>query len=191
MLLYSSLTPPWAKSILRLPTLSLQSKAIHLTKKGSWGRATLSALQERLEEDLKAAMRSGDTLRRSTIRYLRSQVQNEEIARREALEDEDLVDLLGRQAAQRRESIDAFKKGDRQDLVEKEEAELAIVLEYLPAQMSDEEITVLVRSVIQDVGAEGPRDMGKVMGRVIPEVKGKADNRKVSQLVSELLAGPG
>ena len=136
-------------------------------------------------------MRSGDTLRRSTIRYLRSQVHNEEIARREALEDEDMVDLLGRQAAQRRESIDAFKKGDRQDLVEKEEAELAIVLEYLPAQMSDEEITVLVRSVIQDVGAEGPRDMGKVMGRVIPQVKGKADNRKVSQLVSELLAGPG
>ena len=133
-------------------------------------------------------MRGGDSLRRSVIRYLKSEIHNQEIVRKGILDDDALTDLLGRQAQQRRDSIEAFKKGNRQDLVDKEEAELAVILEYLPEQLSAEEITVIVRSAIEELGATGPSDMGKVMGQVMPQVKGRAEGRQVSQAVSKLLS---
>ena len=145
------------------------------------------SLQETLEEDLRNAMRKGDVLRRSVIRLLRSEIHNEEIAKRTRLEDDGIIGVLSRQANQRRESIEAFEQGNRQDLVEKEKAELGIILEYLPQQMSREEISVLVRQAIQETGATGPSDMGKVMGRVMPQVKGKAEGREINAIASDLL----
>ena len=149
----------------------------------------MSSMQERLQEDLKASMRAGDTTRRSLIRYLRSKIHDEEIARRSAPDDDSIIDLLGKQAQQRRDSIEAFRKGNREDLVEKEEAELAMILEYLPEQMSEDEIAALVQKAVEEVGATGPQDMGKVMGKVMPQVRGKSDGRTVSGVVSNLLKG--
>ena len=134
-------------------------------------------------------MRAGDTIRRSLIRYLLSNIHDEEIARRSAPDDDSIIDLLGKQAQQRRDSIEAFRKGNREDLVEKEEAELAMILEYLPEQMSEDEIAALVQKAVEEVGATGPQDMGKVMGKVMPQVRGKSDGRTVSGVVSNLLKG--
>ena len=145
------------------------------------------SLRSRLEEDLKEAMRSHDALRRSVIRYVRSEVQNEEISSQTELDDDGVIKVLGRQAQQRRDSIEAFAKGDRQDLVDKEKAELAVILEYLPEQMSRAEISRLVRQAIEETSATGPGDMGRVMGWVMPQVRGRAEGRQVNAVVSELL----
>ena len=145
------------------------------------------SLRDRLDQDLKDAMRNRDVLRRSVLRFLRSAIQNEEIGTQETLDDDGVVGALARQAQQRRESIDAFTKGDRQDLVEKEKSELAILLEYLPKQMSSEEITEMLQQAIDEVGATGPQDMGKLMGRVMPQMKGKAEGREASSIASKLL----
>ena len=147
------------------------------------------SLQEKLQEDLKDAMRSRDSTRKSVIRYLRSEIRNEEIARQKPLDDDWVIEVVGRQAKQHRDSIEAFKQGNRQDLVEKEKAELAIILGYLPEQLSDEELSALATRAIEEIGATGPQEMGKVMGRIMPEVKGRAEGRRVSQVVSELLKG--
>ena len=145
------------------------------------------ALQEKLQQDLKDAMRSGDTARRDVIRFIRARIHDQEIERRASLDDDRIIDVLGQQAKQRQESIDAFKKGDRPDLVAKEEAELGIIREYLPAQLSEDEIAQIVRAAIDETGAAVPQDMGKVMGLVMPQVRGKADGRTVSRMVQELL----
>jgi uncharacterized protein YqeY len=146
-------------------------------------------LRSRLEEDLKAAMRAREAVRRDTIRYLRSEVQKAEKTEQREFDDEDVLRVLGRQAAQRRESIEAFVKGGRQDLVDKEEAELEIILEYMPEQMSEEQIAELVQAAIKEVGASGPQDMGKLMGRLMPQTRGKADGRTVNEIVRKLLSG--
>ena len=145
------------------------------------------SLRARLGEDLKQAMRDRDGLHRSTIRYLLSAIHNEEIAQQKTLDDEGIIRVLGRQAQQRRESIEAYTKASRQDLVDREGAELTIILGYLPEQMSAEEIARLVQRAIEEVGAAGPQDMGKVMGKVMPQVRGRAEGRQVNAIVSELL----
>ena len=150
------------------------------------------SLQAKLEEELRKAMREGDEPRRSTIRFLRSVIHNEEIGRGVELDDDGVIGVLSRQAQQRRDSIEAFTAGGRQDLVEKEKAELAIILAYLPEQpeqLSDDEITRLVQLTIEEVGATGPQDMGKVMGRVMPQVKGRAEGRQVNAIASQMLKG--
>ncbi len=149
------------------------------------------SLQEKLQEDLKNAVRAGDELRKSVLRYLRSEIRYQEIAEQRMLDDEGVIKVLGRLAQQRRDSIEAFKQGNRPDLVEKETAELGVILAYLPQQMSREEIVEIVQKAIQDTGATGPRDVGKVMGKVMPQVRGRAEGRVVSAVVSELLAGTG
>ena len=144
-------------------------------------------LKTQLNDELKDAMRSGDTARRTTIRYLLSIIQNEEIAKRSELDDDGILAVLGRQAQQRRDSIEAFEKADRQDLVDKEKAELDYILPYLPQQLSADEIKELVVRAISDVGASGPGDMGKVMSQVMPGVKGRAEGKQVSSVVAGLL----
>ncbi|MCH7624825.1 MAG: GatB/YqeY domain-containing protein [Chloroflexi bacterium] len=144
-------------------------------------------LKTQLNDELKDAMRSGDTTRRTTIRYLLSIIQNEEIAKRSELDDEGILAVLSRQAQQRRDSIEAFEKADRQDLVDKEKAELDYILPYLPQQLSADEIKELVVRAISDVGASGPGDMGKVMSQVMPGVKGRAEGKQVSSIVAGLL----
>ena len=145
-------------------------------------------LKERLDEDLKKAIREQDALRRTVLRTIRSEVHNEEIALQRPLDDDDgIVGVVSKQVRQRRESIYEFRKGQREDLVEREEAELAVLLDYLPPQLTPEELTVLIQGVIQDMGAQGPGDKGKVMGRLMPQVKGKADGSAVNEVVSKLL----
>ena len=147
------------------------------------------SLQERLLEDLKDAMRQKDELRRSTLRLIRADIQNEEIALHKSLDDAGVTNILSRQARQRQESIAEFQRGDRSDLVEREEAELAIIRQYMPQQLTRDEITELARQAIAEVGATGASDMGKVMGRLMPQLRGKAEGGEVSQVVTELLAG--
>ena len=149
------------------------------------------ALRERLNDDLKSAMRAGDAPRRTVLRYLLSAIHNQEIEKKAELDDEAITALLGRQAQQRRDSIEAFRKGGRDDLVAKEEAELTLIAEYLPEQLTDEEVRELAAKAIADTGAEGPRDMGRVMGALMPQVRGRADGKTVSAVVSELLRQAG
>ena len=133
-------------------------------------------------------MRSGDKVRRSVIRLVISAIRNAEIARQTALDDDtDILGIIAKEVRQRRESIEAFKQGDRQDLVAQEEAELTILNEYLPRQMSREEIIVAARQVIEGVGAQGPGDKGKVMPQLIARLKGRADGREINVVVTELL----
>jgi uncharacterized protein YqeY len=147
-----------------------------------------ASLRERLTSDLKQAMKAGDTTRRNVIRLVMSAVKNAEIAKRAELEESDILGVIAKEARQREESIDAFKQGNRQDLVDREEAELAIIQEYLPQQASRDEIVTAAQQIIAEVGAEGPRDKGKVMPRLIAQFKGKADGREINDIVTELLS---
>jgi uncharacterized protein YqeY len=147
-----------------------------------------ASLKEKLAGDLKQAMKSGDITRRNVIRLVMSAIKNAEIAKRSELEEADVIGVIAKEARQRQESIDAFKQGNRQDLVAQEEAELAIIQEYLPQQASREDIVAAARQIIAEVGAEGPRDKGKVMPRLITQFKGKADGREINEIVTELLS---
>ena len=144
-------------------------------------------VEERFRDDLKTAMRGGDTLRRDAIRFALSALNYEEKAKLRALEEEEKVAVLQRQAKRHRESIEEFNKGNRQDLVDKESAQLRLLEEYLPALMERDAIAQLARQAIQDVGAAGPGDRGKVMGRLMPQLRGQADGAVVNEVVSELL----
>ena len=147
-------------------------------------------LKEELTNDLKDAMRQRDTVKRDTIRLLLSAIGYEEKAKRtDALEDDAVLQVLSKQAQQRRDSIEAYQKGNRPDLVAKEEAELTIVTQYLPQPLGADEVEAIVQSAIADVNATGPQDMGKVMGRIMPQVRGRADGKQVSALVSQKLRG--
>jgi uncharacterized protein YqeY len=119
---------------------------------------------------------------------LMAAINNTEIARQVKLEDGDILSVIAKEVKQRRESIEAFKQGNRQDLVEKEEAELAILQEYMPQQMTREKVVEAARKVISEVGAEGPGDKGKVMPVIIAQLKGQADGREINEVVSELLS---
>lgn len=149
----------------------------------------MSAIKTKLEDDLKQAMRERNAPRRDVIRYIRSEIRNQEIRLQRDLEDDDAIQVLSRQAQQRRDSIEAFESANRQDLVDKERAELEIITEYLPQQMGEDEIRALVAQTVAETGAAGPRDMGKVMSAIMPQVRGRAEGRQVSALVSEKLRG--
>lgn len=146
-----------------------------------------AALKQKLSDDLKQAIRGRDKLRSSVIRLIMAAIKNAEIAKQASLDEADILGIITKEARQRKESIEAFRQGDRQDLVAQEEAELAILKEYLPRQMSRDEIIAYARKVIDQVGAQGPRDKGKVMTQLIPQLKGKADGREINAVVTELL----
>ena len=154
-------------------------------------RSIEMTLQDKLQQDLNDALRKGDKLRLSVIRMVRSSINYAEIAQQKKLDDPGVIEVLAKEAKQRRESIAEFTKGNRPDLVSKEEAELAIVMEYLPKQMSREEIVALARQVAQEVGAKGPAEKGKLMSKLMPQLKGKADGKLVNEVVMEILAGQG
>ncbi len=144
-------------------------------------------LKQKLSDDLKQAMRSGDKVRRLVIRLVIAAIKNAEIARQADLDDTDILGIIAKEVRQRRESIEAFKLGNRHDLVAQEEAELAILNEYLPRQMTREEIIVAARQAIEGIGAQGPGDKGKVMPKLIAQLKGRADGREINAIVTELL----
>lgn len=147
-----------------------------------------SGLKLKLADDLKQALRQGDKVKRSAIRLLIAAINNAEIARQAALEDADIYGIIAKEIRQRKESIDAFKQGNRPDLVTQEEAEMAVLQGYLPQQMSREEIVTEARKVIAEVGAQGIKDKGKVMPKLIAQLKGKADGREINEVVTELLS---
>ena len=144
-------------------------------------------LKQKLTDDLKQAMRDGDTVKRSVIRLTMAAIKNAEIARQTTLEDADILGVIAKEVRQRKESIEAFKQGDRPDLAAKEEAEMAVLEQYLPQQMTREEIIAEARRVIDQVGAQGLSDKGKVMPQLIAQLKGRADGREINEVVTELL----
>ena len=145
-------------------------------------------LRERIQTDIKAAMRSGEVLRRDTLRMAESAIYNAEKRDRRTYSDDEVAGVLAREVKTRRESIEAFRKGGREDLAAKEEAEIGILAGFLPEQLSEAEIEQLVGEAIVATGAAAPRDMGKVMGWLAPKTKGRADGRVVSQAVTKALA---
>jgi len=147
-----------------------------------------SALKQKLADDLKQAMRDGDKVKRSAIRLTIAAIKNAEIARQAVLEDGDILGVITKEVRQRKESIEAFKQGGRQELVAIEEAEMAVLEQYLPQQMSRDEITAEARRVIEEVGADSIRDKGKIMPPLIARLKGKADGREINEVVTELLS---
>ena len=147
-----------------------------------------SSLKQKLNDELRQALRDRDRCRSSVIRLAMSAIHNAEIARRAPLEETDILGVIAKEARQRKESIEAFKLGGRLDLVAQEEAELAILEEYLPQQMTRDEIMAEARRIIEEVGAQGPGDKGKVMPKLIAQLKGKADGREINAVVSELLS---
>ncbi|MGA2368597.1 MAG: GatB/YqeY domain-containing protein [Dehalococcoidia bacterium] len=145
------------------------------------------SLQEKLNTDLKTAMRARDEVRMLVLRSLLSAMNYAEIAKQKKLDDGGIIEVISKEIKQRRESIEAYEKGNRPDLVNQEKAEMAVLQEYMPAQMGREEVTALVQKVIEEVGAKGAGDKGKVMQKLMPQVKGKADGSEVNNIVTELL----
>ncbi|MBI3803938.1 MAG: GatB/YqeY domain-containing protein [Nitrospirae bacterium] len=145
--------------------------------------------QEKLAEELKGAMRTGDAARLSVIRLLRSAIKNKEIdkGKGQKLTEEEVLQLISSAMKQRRESIEQFAKGGRQDLVEQEEKELTILQSFLPEQISDEALRIKVQEAIAQSGATDVKEMGKVMKLLIPQLVGKAEGNKISQVVRECL----
>ena len=148
-------------------------------------------LKERLEEDIRNAMRSRDQQRLESLRFLKSKIQLTEKDQLKELDETGVVEVLAKQAKERRESIQMFQEGNRPDLVAKETAALAVVEEYLPPQMSNDELSKIIAEAILQVGATSERDKGKVMGKVMPQVRGKADGGQVNALLTELLNKTG
>ena len=144
---------------------------------------------DQMKADLTEALKSGDTAKALSMRYLLAEIHNAEIAKGKdaVLTDEELVAVLQKQAKQRVESIDAYQKGGRDDLVGKERNELEMIRGYLPAQMGEDQIKELARVAIQESGAVGITDMGKVMAALMPKVQGQADGSVVSRIVREIL----
>jgi hypothetical protein len=146
------------------------------------------SLQDRIQTDIAVAMRAGDGLRRDVLRMVASAAYNVEKKQGRPLTDDEYLGVLTREVKTRRESVEAFTAGGRADLVAKEEAEIAIIGEYLPDALTDDEVTALVADGIAATGASSPRDMGKVMGWLAPRTRGRADGKRVSELVVQALA---
>lgn len=140
-------------------------------------------LSRRLHEALTSAIRARDELRRETLRMAIAAAYNEEKAQRRALSDDEVIAILARELKRRRESIDAFRQGGREDRAQREEAEAAVIAEFMPTALSEAELEQMVREAIAETGAASPRDLGRVMGVLAPRTRGRADGRAVSALV--------
>jgi len=147
----------------------------------------MPTLKERIQAELNDALRAHDDTRKSALRMLTAAIRNAEIEARNEFDDTAVLGVVQRQAKQRRESIVEFRKGGRQDLVDKEEAELAILETYLPRQADRTEIEAAARKVVAETGASGPRDIGRVMPVLVQQFAGRADGRTISEVVRELL----
>ena len=149
----------------------------------------MPTLAETIRADMTAAMRARDSARRDTLRLLIAALDNARIAAGHDLSDEEAVVALQREARQRRDSIEEYRKGSRDDLADREQDELAIIGSYLPEEFSEDELRTILDEVVTEVGASGPGDLGKVMGPLMARVRGRADGRRANELVRERLAG--
>ena len=145
-------------------------------------------LRERLQDDTTAAMRSGDALRRDVLRMAQNSMYNIEKARKVTLSEDEVLGVLTREVKTRRESVEAFRAGGREDLATKEEAEIAILQDYLPQPLTEDELRTLVDEGVSATGASNARDLGKVMGWLSPRTRGRADGKVLSGLVAQALA---
>ena len=145
-------------------------------------------LRERLHDDTTAAMRSGDALRRDILRMVQNAIYNIEKAKHITLSEDEVLGVVTREVKTRRESVEAFRKGGREDLAAKEEAEIAILADYLPAALTEDELRALVDQGVAETGAASARDLGKVMGWLSPRIRGRADGKVASGLVAQALA---
>jgi uncharacterized protein len=146
------------------------------------------SLRERLDSELKAAIRSNDSARKDALRMVLAAVQRVEKEGKHTLSDEEMIATMARELKVRRESVDAFRGGGREDLVAKEEAAIAVVTEFMPQPLTDAELRAMVEQAIVESGAASPRDMGKVMGLLSPRTRGRADGKVVSTMVTQALA---
>jgi uncharacterized protein YqeY len=144
-------------------------------------------LRERLQSGITAAMRSGDALRRDTLRMAENSIYNAEKRDKRTYSDDEVAAILAREVKTRRESIDAFTKGGREDLAAKEAAEIAILAEFMPEPLSEDELRALIDEAVTTTGAATPKDLGKVMGWLSPRTRGRADGRRLSELVNARL----
>ena len=147
------------------------------------------ALKEQLDADLKTAMRDKDALKLSVVRMLKSAVKYREIELMKPLDDAGVLAVIGSEIKRRRDSVDQYRAGNRQDLADKEEAEIRFLQAYLPQQLTDDELRAKVDAAIASVGAKGPKDMGAVMKALLPDVQGRAEGKTVSEMVKARLAG--
>ena len=145
-------------------------------------------LRERLQSGITAAMRSGDALRRDTLRMAENSIYNAEKRDKRTYADDEVAVILAREVKTRRESIEAFTKGGREDLASKEAAEIAILAEFMPEPLSEDELRALIDEAVASTGAATPKDLGVVMGWLSPRTRGRADGRRVSELVNARLA---
>lgn len=144
-------------------------------------------LRDKIADEMRAAMKAREQARVGALRMLMTAIKNTEVEKMHDLSDEEVLDVIAREAKRRRESIEAFEKGGRTDLVEKETAELAVLDAYLPDKLSDEELTALVDEAVAETGASSPKQMGEVMKALMPKVRGRADGAQVSALVKAKL----
>jgi uncharacterized protein len=142
-----------------------------------------------IQDDMKRALKAGEKSKLSTLRLLISAAKNESIEKRAELSDEDVLMVIQREIKQRKNAIEEFRKGNRDDLIQQNEEEIAFLEAYLPQQLSDEELESLVRAAATEVNATSPKEMGKVMGKLMPQVKGKADGTRVQAMVKRVLGG--
>jgi uncharacterized protein YqeY len=147
------------------------------------------ALKDQLDADMKSSMREKDTVKLSVVRMLKSAIKYREIEAMKPLDDAGVLQVISGEIKRHKDSIEQYRAGNRPDLVEKEEAELAILQTWLPAQLSEGELKALVEAAVVKTGASGPREMGAVMKALLPDVQGKADGRLVSELVKARLSG--
>ena len=145
-------------------------------------------LRERLHDDTTTAMRSGDALRRDTLRMVQNAIYNIEKSKKVTLSEDDILGVVTRETKTRRESVEAFRNAGREDLAAKEEAEIAILADYLPTALTEDELRALVDQGVAETGAVSARDLGKVMGWLSPRIRGRADGKAASGLVAAALA---
>lgn len=142
-------------------------------------------LKERLTEDLKLSMKNKEQVKKSVVTLIRAAIKQKEVDEKVELDDTGVIDIISKQLKQRNDALEDFKKASREDLISQTEEEIQVLLSYLPKQLSDEELRVLIKDAVEKTGATSPKDMGKVMGILMPQVKGKADGKRINNLVSE------
>ena len=145
------------------------------------------SLKQKLQEDLKSSMKNKDTVRKSVVTLIRASIKQSEVDNRVELEDEDIIDIISKQLKQRKDVLVQFKNAKREDLVSEAEAEIEVLKEYLPQQLSEEELNEIVKSTISELGATSMKDMGKIMSAIKPKVKGRADGKLINELVKNNL----
>lgn len=149
--------------------------------------ASASSLKQKIDQDTKEALKKKDSLRLNVLRMLKSEIKYKEIEKGSELSDDEVISVLSSSVKRRKDSIQQFEKGERDDLVSREKAELELVLKYLPEQLTEEELSQIINQAIKELNASGPSDLGKVMRQIMPEVRGRADGKRVNQMVSSQL----